>query len=120
MMDQLIRSSDGFLLFYDISGRNVFNESMKVTAERILRGRDEDFYPMVLVGTKCDLENERKIITEEGLEFAKKYAIPFFETSAKVCINVDEVIFSIIEEILKKREKNYSRNIKKEKDCLLM
>jgi hypothetical protein len=55
------------------------------------------------------------------MELAKKYGIPFFETSAKICVNVEESIFSLIEEIYKKKElvPNVSLN-KKDKDCLMM
>ena len=43
----------------------------------------------ILVGTKCDLDT-REIEEEKGLNLAKKFGIKFFETSAKLNINVNE------------------------------
>lgn len=45
---------------------------------------------IVLVGNKKDLASEREVSYEEGLEFAKRNKLIFFETSAKSAENVDE------------------------------
>jgi len=45
---------------------------------------------MILIGNKCDLEEERKVSKEEGENLAKKYGISFYETSAKTGANVQE------------------------------
>ncbi len=42
---------------------------------------------VVLVGCKCDLENERRVSSEEAQAFAEKHSIPYIETSAKDRIN---------------------------------
>ena len=49
--------------------------------------------PIVVVGNKCDLENERNVTYEEGQELTKRLGetAVFFEASAKTNINVDEV-----------------------------
>lgn len=47
---------------------------------------------MVLCGNKCDLESERQVTKAEGENLAKSWRIPFFETSAKNRINVEEAI----------------------------
>jgi len=41
-----------------------------------------------LVGTKCDLEDERQVSYEEGNTLAKKYSMNFFEVSSKSGKNV--------------------------------
>lgn len=46
---------------------------------------------MLLVGNKCDLEDERCISKEEGQRLAKEWNIPFMETSAKTLHNVTNV-----------------------------
>ena len=38
---------------------------------------------IILIGCKCDLEEERKINMEEGKKVAERYNISFFEVSAK-------------------------------------
>ena len=45
---------------------------------------------IVLVGNKKDLENDREVSYEEGMEFAKRNKLIFFETSAKTSENVDD------------------------------
>lgn len=36
----------------------------------------------LLVGTKCDLESQRQVRKEKGLELAQQYGLSFVETSA--------------------------------------
>jgi GTPase SAR1 family protein len=45
------------------------------------------------------LESERQVTTAEGMEKAKKYRIPFYETSAKTRTNVEEAIFDLVRTI---------------------
>ena len=46
---------------------------------------------MVLVGNKCDLEDERVVGKEVGQTLARNWNSTFLETSAKQKINVNEV-----------------------------
>lgn len=48
---------------------------------------------MVLVGNKCDLEDERVVGKEVGQSLARQWASTFLETSAKQKINVNEVSY---------------------------
>jgi GTPase SAR1 family protein len=52
-----------------------------------------------LVGNKCDLEENRKVSYEEGMELAKHYEIPFLETSAKNSVNVESSFITMSKEI---------------------
>ena len=95
MRDQYTRSSDCFLVVYSITSRSSFDEvSMLIDICR--RVKDTDDIPMVLVGNKCDLEEHREVSTEEGIEQANYYGIPFFESSAKVRINVEEAFYEAV------------------------
>lgn len=47
--------------------------------------------PKIIVGNKCDLEDQRIVSTEEGSRFAQEKNIPFIETSAKDGKNVTEL-----------------------------
>ena len=49
---------------------------------------------VVLVGHKCDLNEKRKITSEQGKEFANENGWLFFETSAKENINVTETFMA--------------------------
>lgn len=53
--------------------------------------QDTDDVPMVLVGNKCDLEEERVVGKEQGINLARQFNCAFMETSAKAKINVHGV-----------------------------
>lgn len=46
---------------------------------------------MVLVGNKCDLEEERVVGKDLGKSLANQFNCAFMETSAKAKINVNDV-----------------------------
>lgn len=55
---------------------------------------------MVLVGNKCDLEDERMVSREQGMMLSQKWGgKPFYETSAMYKINVDEVFYDLVRQI---------------------
>ena len=47
----------------------------------------------VLIGNKCDMEDERAVIRARGEAFAAELGIPFLETSCKTNHNMKEVIY---------------------------
>lgn len=48
--------------------------------------------PKILVGNKSDVSSlERVVSREEGQQMAERFRIPFFETSAKDNININEI-----------------------------
>lgn len=60
MREQYMRTGEGFLLVYSITSRESFEE-ITTFQQQILRVKDKDSFPMVVVGNKCDLEHERKV-----------------------------------------------------------
>merc|ERR1712072_1093341 len=98
MRDQYMRTGQGFLCVFAITSRSSFDEITSFR-EQILRVKDEDKVPMVLAGNKCDLEDERQVTTAEGQDLAKGFGCPFFETSAKSRINVEEAFYQLVREI---------------------
>ena len=57
--------------------------------------------PMVLVGNKCDLAEQRQVQTDEGKKLAARLGCPFIETSAKLRLRVDDLFISILKLMLK-------------------
>ncbi|CAI4783506.1 CDG_1a_G0050190.mRNA.1.CDS.1 [Saccharomyces cerevisiae] len=95
MREQYMRTGEGFLLVYSVTSRNSFDELLSYY-QQIQRVKDSDYIPVVVVGNKLDLENERQVSYEDGLRLAKQLNAPFLETSAKQAINVDEAFYSLI------------------------
>jgi len=100
MQDQWMRDGKGFLLVYNITSRPTFDEVI-VLHEKILRTKDTDKVPMVLVGNKCDLKDERQVEYNEGQDLAKKWGCQFFETSAKIKLNNETCFYELVREIRK-------------------
>ena len=88
MREQYMRTGEGFLLVYSINSRQSFEE-IQVFQQQILRVKDKDNFPMIVVANKCDLEHERQVQPDEGYRLAQSFGCPFIETSAKARTNVD-------------------------------
>ncbi|KAH0563382.1 Ras GTPase [Trichoglossum hirsutum] len=100
MREQYMRTGEGFLLVYSITSRQSFEEIMTFQ-QQILRVKDKDYFPIIVVGNKCDLEADRQVSKQEGEELARSFGCKFIETSAKSRINVDNAFYNIVREIRK-------------------
>ncbi|WAQ92488.1 hypothetical protein PtA15_16A396 [Puccinia triticina] len=109
MREQYMRTGEGFLLVYSITSRNSFEE-ISTFHQQILRVKDKDYFPVIVVANKCDLEYERQVGAHEGRELARHFGCRFIETSAKQRINVDEAFSSLVKEIRRyNKEQTISR-----------
>ena len=93
------------IVVYDITRRETFENVSKWIEDCKINSPKTIF--MILVGNKCDLVNDRQVMTEEGEELASRYGLRFFETSAKTSININEIFKESVEFIANKIEKNY-------------
>ena len=93
------RGTLGCLLVYDISRRDSFENLDSWLSELRIHAPN---VAIVLVGNKIDLEAQREVGTEEGLNFAQKNGLAFFETSAKTAQNIDQCFNYLIDQINKK------------------
>jgi Ras-related protein Rap-1A len=90
MRDLYMKNGQGFVLVYSICSQSTFNDLLELR-DQIVRVKDTLDVPMVLVGNKCDLEDERVISKDRGLQLASQFSCSFKETSARTKINVNEV-----------------------------
>mmetsp|Transcript_5516 Transcript_5516/g.7592 ORF Transcript_5516/g.7592 Transcript_5516/m.7592 type:complete len:207 (-) Transcript_5516:372-992(-) len=91
------RGAQGILLVYDVTDRNSFN-SIRNWVSQIQQHADVHVNK-ILIGNKCDMEDERVVSTEEGSKLAAEYGVQFFETSAKNDINVEKCFVTIAREV---------------------
>lgn len=98
MRDLYMKNGQGFVLLYSVVSRSTFNDLTDIR-EQILRVKDTDEVPMILVGSKTELNDQRVVSREEGIELAKKWNCPYLEISCKRKINIDEVFFTLIRRI---------------------
>ena len=109
---QYIKLCDGILVVYAINDRKSFekiNDWLKDVEEK----KNNNKVPLVLIGNKIDLENERVVSKEEGEKLAQKYNIKFFESSAKTNINVSEAFQYLIDSCVEIHHDDIFNAIKK-------
>ena len=115
------KGSNGIILIYDVTSLKTF-ENVKSWVSQI-HEEISDKVVIYLVGNKVDMEEERKVTTEEGQKLAEELGVPFIETSAKSGLNIDEIFIDIVERIhkafgnIKKPTKNISYQAPDKKCC---
>jgi len=124
MRDQYIRSGQGFIIVYSITSKSSF-ESLSTFHDQILRVKDEDTFPVVILGNKCDLEKDREVMNPDAKAFAESIQAPLYETSAKARINVEEGFYQLVREIRKwntmiAQEDVQPKKSKKRRPCLIV
>ena len=68
--------------------KNKIYEKPKI--ERIIKEKHDEAFPMILVGNKQDLTNNREVSYDEAKQLADSWNIEYIETSAKTNFNCDE------------------------------
>lgn len=94
----------GILIVYDITQKDSFDEVTDRFLLDIASFAQQDVVK-VLVGCKCDKSDKREVSRYEAQQLADKYNMQFFETSAKMNINVEETFRAITNEIYLNRKK---------------
>lgn len=120
MRDLYMKNGQGFLLVYSITAQSTFND-LQDLREQILRVKDTNDVPMLLVGNKCDLEDERVVGKDQGTNLARQFNCGFLETSAKSKINVNEIFHDLVRLINKKNPERKDKGRKKSNSsCILL
>lgn len=122
--DNYFRSGEGFLLVFSITEHESFSATSEFR-EQILRVKEEEVIPLLVVGNKSDLEERRQVSAEEATAKAGEWNVQYVETSAKTRANVDKVFFDLMREVRKKKmseskDKNGPSGKKKKKHCCLL
>ena len=117
MRDLYMKNGQGFVLVYSITSQSTFND-LHDLREQILRVKDRDDVPTVLVGNKCDLEDERVVGKDQGQNLARQWTCTFLETSAKAKINVGDIFYDLVRQINSKNPEPKEK--KKKSKCAML
>ena len=99
-----ISFGEGFLLAFAINDRESFG-AVKGRYNRIIASKHGVTCPILLVGTKQELFNERKVPFDEAKKLAESWKINYMEVSAKTNYNCKEVFEILAKDIVKSRNK---------------
>ena len=85
MLDQWISCASGFLLVFAINDMETF-KALDSKIKRIQKNEAEKL-PIILIGNKCDLTEEREVSVQDAEEYAKSINAKYYETSALTDFN---------------------------------
>ena len=84
------KQANGVIVTFDVTNQVSFN-NVKNWLESIYQHADPSIVK-ALVGNKIDLEDQRVVDYEDAKRLADLNKMPYFETSAKLNKNVDELV----------------------------
>uniref|UniRef100_A0AAY4AJP5 Ras-related protein Rab-3 n=3 Tax=Denticeps clupeoides TaxID=299321 RepID=A0AAY4AJP5_9TELE len=94
------RGAMGFILMYDITNEESFNAVQDWSTQ--IKTYSWDNAQVLLVGNKCDMEDERVVAGERGRQLADQLGFEYFEASAKDNINVKQTFERLVDIICEK------------------
>ncbi|CDH49017.1 rab small monomeric gtpase [Lichtheimia corymbifera JMRC:FSU:9682] len=98
------RGADCCVLVYDVNNNKSYESLGQWHDEFLLQAqpRDPDNFPFVVLGNKVDVDESKRMVSQKrAMAFCQaKGNIPYFETSAKEAINVEQAFQTIAKNAL--------------------
>lgn len=118
LLDSWVDFGGAFLLVFALNDLDSFLEldSKKRKIEELKKSR----VPIVLVGNKCDLVDQRKVSEQEALNKAKEWKIDYIETSAKDNIRCKDAFETLVRKYLKGNKSNSEITVNNKKCCSIL
>lgn len=101
MRDLYMKTGQGFLLVFSITSSSSLSE-LAGLREEIIRIKDDENVPIVIVGNKADLEENRAVPRAKGFSISQRWGAPYYEASARTRTNVDEVFIDLCRQMLRR------------------
>ncbi|BGP58296.1 hypothetical protein JCM8202_000942 [Rhodotorula sphaerocarpa] len=128
-----IRGGDGFLLIFSLTSAESLSalQSVREQVERVKLATatttsSRPQIPLVLVGNKLDLVQDRQVSRDEAVAVSKGWGgVPYYETSARKEINVNEIFEDVVRQMVKadhalSRTERTQRNNSRKKKCTIL
>ena len=95
--DLYMKIAEGFMFVYSITNQASFND-LEALYDKLCHVKCDFDVPIVLVGSKCDLEDERVVGRDQGEDLARQWGryCSFMEVSAKERINITEAFYELL------------------------
>lgn len=94
-----IQKGHAFILVYSITNRASLDELRLIYKDIVqIKGGPQEMQhvPVMLVGTKCDEDEQRTVTQAQAEQLAQAWGCAFIETSAKTNVNVKEVFTELL------------------------
>ncbi|KAK3943191.1 ras family-domain-containing protein [Diplogelasinospora grovesii] len=101
MRDLYMKTGQGFLLVFSITSEASLEE-LKTLREEIIRIKDDENVPIVIVGNKADLIEQRMVDRKTAFALSQQWAAPYYESSARTRTNVEEVFVDLCRQMLRR------------------
>ncbi|KAK0399685.1 hypothetical protein QR680_003162 [Steinernema hermaphroditum] len=98
MRDLYIKNGQGFVLVYSVNDSSSFRDLCNLR-DMIFKVKGSARVPMIVVGNKNDLTQQRVVSNGTGRELAHSFGAQFIESSAKDNVNVPEIFCSVVRQI---------------------
>lgn len=100
------RGADACVLVYDITDAKSFEQLQSWREEFLMQAipRDPDNFPFIVLGNKLDCLSKRRVSEEKANKWCADISanpIPYYETSAKEAINVEQAFQTIAKAAVK-------------------
>ena len=97
-----MKSGQGFLLVFSITSLSSLTELHELR-DQISRIKDDPLIPLVIVGNKSDLEEDRAVSRSKAFSIAQSWNnASYYETSARARRNVDEAFVDLCRQMIRK------------------
>ena len=97
-----MKTGQGFLLVFSITSLSSLIELHELR-DQICRIKDSTSVPIVLIGNKSDLEEDRAVSRSRAFAVSQTWNnAPYYETSARRRANVDEAFVDLCRQIIRK------------------
>lgn len=102
MRDLYMKTGHGFLLVFSITSKSSLAELATLRQEifRIKDVKEGESVPIVIVGNKADLEDQRAVDRARAFSISQRWQCPYYESSARTRTNVDEVFVDLCRQML--------------------
>ncbi|KAF7554133.1 hypothetical protein G7Z17_g3142 [Cylindrodendrum hubeiense] len=108
MRDLYMKTGQGFLLVFSITSASSLSE-LAGLREEIIRIKDDENIPIVIVGNKADLEENRAVPRAKGFSISQRWGAPYYEASARTRTNVEEVFIDLCRQMLRRDDEQQAQ-----------
>jgi len=117
-----IKAGKGFVLVFSLTQEASLKEvdHLRKQIYRI-KGGEPGTIPIVVVGTKLDLVNEREVHRNSIQNLASRWGMPFYETSSKRNWHISEVFEDLVRQMRARYPSEQAATAKKpHKPCIIL